>query len=175
MDFTILYDHKHKQLDPSGTVAYSDVLYIPPGKTALLSLYNMINELKLVKDPVTNRTSLQGDSCVEVEKLSYGQVGDIGRRLSCSLHIDEHGKRVDIQGELRDLLAKRRVFHEPVYQCGCTWTLNPCNNFALIPVPGFYRLKLFDPHQFDTAYVEYALLSVADSMAIPDDFKLGSK
>ena len=36
-------------------------------------------------------------------------------------------------------------------------------------------LEFFNPNQFDTAYVEYALLSVSDSMAIPDDFKLGSK
>ena len=48
------------------------------------------------------------------------------------------------------------------------------HNYALIPVPGLYLIELFDVNQFDIAYIEYTLLSVADSMAIPDDFKLGS-
>lgn len=168
MDFTILFDKDHRTLASNGKSAFSDILYIPPGKTALLSLYNMVNELNLVKDEKTGKMSLQSDDCAVIHKLSLGQTGDIARKLEC-------GERVDVTGELKRLLYNRRLFHEPVYQCGCSWTLNPCNNFALIPTPGFYMLELFDVNQFDTAYVEYALLSVADSLAIPDDFKMGSR
>lgn len=168
MDFTILYDKTHRTLSENGKSAFSDILYIPPAKTALLSLYNMINELALVKDEATGKISLVSDDCAVVHKLSLGQTGDISRKLEC-------GERVDVTGELKALLWNRRIFHEPVYQCGCSWTLNPCNNFALIPTPGFYMLEFFDANQFDTAYVEYALLSVSDSLAIPDAFKMGSK
>lgn len=168
MDFSILFDKEHQTLSANGISAFSDILYIPPGKTALLSLYNMVNELNLVKDPKTGKFSLVSDDCVVVHKLSLGETKDIARKLEC-------GERVDLTGELKALLYNRRLFHEPIYQCGCSWTLNPCNNFALIPTPGFYMLEFFDVNQFDTAYVEYALLSVADSLAIPNDFKLGGK
>lgn len=168
MDYTILYDKDHRTLAANGKSAFSDILYIPPGKTALLSLYNMINELKLVENEQTGKKYLQSDDCAVVHKLSLGQTGDIARKIEC-------GERVDITGELKGLLYNRRLFHEPVYQCGNSWTLNPCNNFALIPTPGFYMLELFDVNQFDTAYIEFALLSVSDSMAIPNEFKLGGK
>lgn len=168
MDYTILFDKDHRTIASNGKSAYSDILYVPPGKTALLSLFNMINELNLIKDEATGKMSLQSDDCAVVHKLSLGQTGDIARKIEC-------GERVDVTGELKSLLLNRRLFHEPVYQCGCSWTLNPCNNFALIPTPGFYMLEFFDVNQFDTAYVEYALLFVADSLAIPDDFKLGSR
>lgn len=168
MDYTILFDRDHRTIASNGKSAYSDILYIPPGKTALLSLFNMINELNLVKDKDTGKISLQSDDCAVVHKLSLGQTGDIARKIEC-------GERVDVTGELKSLLVNRRLFHEPVYQGGCSWVLNPCNNFALIPTPGFYMLEFFDVNQFDTAYVEYALLSVVDSLAIPDDFKLGSR
>lgn len=171
MDYTIIFDKDHQKVSENGTSMYSDVLYIPPGKTALLSLYNMVDETKLVTDPTTGKKSLSSGSCVTVHKLSLGQTGDITdvvKQVEC-------GRVYDVQNELRKLLYNRRLFHEPVYQCGSTWTLNPCNNFALIPTPGFYMLELTDVAQFDTAYVEYALLDVSDSVVIPDDFKLGSK
>ena len=167
MDYTILFDKDHRTVAKHGKSAFSDILYVPPGQTALLSLYNMVNELHLVKDEETGKMSLQSDDCAIVHKLSLGKTGDIARKIEC-------GERVDVTGELKALLYNRRLFHEPVYQNGCAWALNPCNNFALIPTPGFYMLEFFDVNQFDTAYVEYALLSVADSMAIPNAFKLGS-
>lgn len=168
MDYTILFDVDHRTVSRDGTSAFSDILYIPPGKTALLSLFNMVNELNLVKDEKTGKMSLQSDDCAVIHKLSLGNTGDIARKVEC-------GEFVDTSGELMELLYNRRVFHEPVYQNGCSWGINPCNNFALIPTPGFYMLEFFDANQFDTAYVEYALLSVVDSMGIPDAFKLGSK
>ena len=167
MDYTILFDKDRRTIAEHGTRAFSEILYIPPGKVALLSMYNMYNEVQVTKN-AKGETALVAKDCALVHKLSLGKTGDIARKIEC-------GERVDVQGELRGLLANRRLFHEPVYQCGCTWSLNPCNNFALIPTPGFYMLEFFNPNQFDTAYVEYALLSVSDSMAIPDDFKLGSK
>lgn len=167
MNYTILFDKAHRTLAEHGTKAFSDILYIPNGQVALLSMFNMYNEVRMTKNG-NGETELVANDCAVVHKLSLGTTGDITRKIEC-------GERVNINGELRSLLENRRLFHEPVYQCGCTWSLNPCNNFALIPTPGFYMLEFFNPNQFDTAYVEYVLLSVADSMAIPDDFKLGSK
>lgn len=167
MDHIILFDKDNQTIASNGKSAFSNILYIPPGKTALLSLYNMISEIDLVKDEKTGAFSLQSDDCVKIHKLSFGATKDIARKIRC-------GERVDVNGELKALLRDRRVFREPVYQCGCAWGINPCNNFALIPTPGFYVLEFFDVNQFDLAYVEYALLSVADSMAIPNEFKMGS-
>lgn len=168
MDYTILYDKDHRTISDNTRSAFSDILYIPQGKTALLSLYNMVNDLILKKDEKTGKMYVESDDCIIVHKLSLGQTGDIARKIEC-------GEKVATTLELKKLLLNRRLFHEPVYQCGKAWTLNPCNNFALIPTPGFYMLEFFDANQFDTAYVEYALLNMADSIAIPDDFKLGSK
>lgn len=167
MDFTVLFDKERQVLIEHGTRAMSEILYIPVGKVALLSLYNMFNEMHLAKDDKGN-VELVSNDCAIVHKLSMGKTGDIARKIEC-------GERVDVYGELQNLLYNRRIFHEPVYQNACNWTLNPCDNFALIPTPGFYVLEFHNPNQFDTAFVEYALLNVADSVAIPDEFKLGSK
>lgn len=167
MDYTVLFDKCHKILASNGLSAYSDVLYIPPGKTALLSLYNMTSGYDLVEDPNTGKKVIKSDDCAVVHKISLEQTPDIIKKFDC-------GELVSITSELRNLLLNRRMFHEPVFQCGSSWNINPCNNFVLIPTPGFYMLEFFDVNQFDNAYVEYALLSVADSLAIPDDFKLGS-
>lgn len=168
MDFEILYDKEHRTISSNGKSAYSDILYVPPGKTALLSLYNMYSEASIKTDPVTGKKVLSSNDCVVVHKLSFGQTGDIARKISC-------GENVDITRELKQLLYNRRLFHEPVFQCGDEWTISSCNNYALLPTPGFFMLELVDTNQFDTAYIEYALLSVPDSMIIPDDFKFGSK
>lgn len=167
MDYTILFDYEHRTISDNGKSAFSDILYIPPGKVALLSMYNMYSEIRVEKDS-KGKTELVANDCATVHKLSLGKTGDVARKIEC-------GERIDITSELKSLLYNRRLFHEPVYQCGCVWSLNPCNNFALIPTPGFYMLEFFNPNQFDTAYVEYTILSVSDSLAIPDDFKLGSK
>ena len=81
MDYTILFDKDHRTIASNGKSAYSDILYVPPGKTALLSLFNMINELNLVKDKTTGKMSLQSDDCAVVHKLSLGQTGDIARKI----------------------------------------------------------------------------------------------
>lgn len=167
MDWTIAFDKTHRIISEDGKSAYSDFIYIPPGKTALLSMYNMVNDLAVKIDEKTGKPILVSDDCAIIHKVSLGPTGDVARALEC-------GERVNILGELKTLLYERRIFHEPVYQCGEKWLLNPCNNYALIPVPGLYLIELFDVNQFDIAYIEYTLLSVADSMAIPDDFKLGS-
>lgn len=168
MDYTILFDKEHQTIANNGTSAFSDILYIPVGHTALLSLYNMTSSLDLVKDSDTGNLHLASNDCAVIHKLSLGKTGDITKKIEC-------GERIDISSEINSLLRNRRLFHELVYQNGCSWSLNPCNNFALIPTPGFYMLEFFDVNQFDTAYVEYALLSVIDSLVIPEAFKLGSK
>ena len=50
MDYTILFDKDRRILAEHGTRAFSEVLYIPQGKVALLSLYNMYHEVQLTKD-----------------------------------------------------------------------------------------------------------------------------
>ena len=168
MDFTILFDKNNRKLENNGRVAFSNVLYVPPGKAALLSMYNMTGNQELVTDPATGKQSIVYRDCVVVHKISYGRVEPFMAEAKCN-------SMVDMIGEVQKLIAKRRVFFEPVVQKGCSWTLDACNNFALLPVPGFFMLEFTDPNQFDTAYVEYALLNTQDTVTIPDAFKIGFK
>lgn len=168
MDFTVLYDSNNRIVSENGKTMFSKILYIPQGKVALVSLFNMVNALTLKEDEDTGKPVLTSDTCIKVHKISLGRAGSIVKKLSCG------DPMPNLDAEIRAMMHNRRMMYEPVYQCGTAWTINPCNNFALIPTPGFYMLELFDVNQFDTAYIEYVLLDVAESLAIPDDFKLGS-
>lgn len=167
MNTDILFDKDHQTISDDGRSAFSEILYIPVGKVALLSLYNMFSELKMVTDEVTGKKSLDDFSCVVVHKMSLSHTGNVIVKPRC-------GGVLDIRSEEYKLLWDRQVRHEPVYQCGCQWTINPCNNMAILPIPGFFQLEFVDPNQFNTAYVEFSFLTVAESLAMPDDFKLGS-
>lgn len=168
MDFTILFDKDNRRLAENGKTAFSNVLYIPPGKVALLSMYNMIAGTEVRTDPQTGKKTIVSKDCVVVHKISYGRTDPLVIKAKCHEH-------VDVASEVAKLVAKRRVFFEPVLQDGCPWVLDACHNFALLPVPGFFMLEFTDPAQFDTAYVEYALLDTRDTITIPDAFKLGFK
>lgn len=166
MNTKILYDNVNRMFSSDGKTVFSTLLFIPVGKTALLSLYNMYNELYLETNN-DGEKNLVDKSCIVVHKLSIGDTQNITKKdLECN-------ESFNILSEMRRLLEDRRVFHEPVYQNGKAWVINPCNNFALISTPGFYMLELHDPNQFDVAHIDYTLLSVSDSLAIPNEFKLG--
>jgi hypothetical protein len=48
---------------------------------------------------------------------------------------------------------------EYVYSHGCPWALSACNNFALIDVPGIYRLVLNDPSLLGIVDIRLSVLS----------------
>lgn len=165
MDFMIALDKDNHTLVNGGRTARSNIIYIPAGSTALLSLYNMMTIVKLTGDETK---VLETKSCLTIKKLSFGRTGDIKQLVESICDNDKtHQALAD------RLLADRRVFAEPIYQGCCEWTLDPANNMALIPIPGFYILELDDLDQLDTAYVEYAVLPATQAIAIPDGFKLG--
>lgn len=161
MDWKIALDVNHHTLIEDGAKAESSVIYIPPGKVALLSMYNMLATIDYV-DGV-----LSTDDCAEIQKLSFGATPELAEFVSCD-------QNRNLSNEMQAALRSRRMFKEPVTQCGQCWTINPCNNFVLIPTPGFYSIILYDVDQIDVAYIEYILIDVADAAAIPDEFKLGS-
>lgn len=161
MDWKIALDINNHTLIEGGTKAESSVIYIPVGKVALLSMYNMLATIDYV-DGV-----LSTDDCAEVQKLSFGATPELAEFVAC-------GASRNLNSEMASALSKRRLFKEPVTQCGQCWTINPCNNFVMIPTPGYYSIVLYDVDQIDVAYIEYAILDVADAAAIPDEFKLGS-
>lgn len=166
MDFEIVFDKNVHTLSEDGTVAKSDIIYIPPGFTALLSLYNMTTIISLAENG--SKKELITKSCLTLKKLSFGKINEKEIDVKC-------GERVNVNDELIKLLKQRRVYSEPVYQDCCEWVINPANNYILIPVPGFYELETEDLDQLDTAYVEYALLTAEQSIAIPNGFKLGGQ
>jgi len=161
MDWKIALDAKHHTLIEGGTKAESSIIYIPPGKVALLSMYNMLATIDY------DGENLSTDDCAEIQKISFGATPDLAPAIEC-------GENRNLTREMLAAINSRRMFKEPVTQCSQCWTIHPCNNFVMIPVPGFYSVILYDVDQVDEAYIEYILLDVADAAAIPDDFKLGT-
>lgn len=154
-------------MQANGKSAYSDILYVPVGKVALLTLYGFVARSEIVVDD-DGVKHLVSNSCADVHKLNLSRVEEKFRDLMC-------GEFIDVRKKLGQLLLEREVKHEVVYQCGSSWSLNPCNNYALISVPGYYMLEFYDVSQLDDASVEYSLLDVADAVAIPDVFKFGGR
>lgn len=160
MDFFVALDKKNHKLVNDGRTIQSNVIYIPVGQVALLSLYNMMNVVYLDCDVLVNR------SCLTIKKLSFSRTGDIPPPDTC-------GEIVDIASEMTKILRSRTIRSEPVYQDCCEWTISPANNFALIPTPGFYVLETDDIDQLQDMYVEYAVFDASKAIAIPTAFKLG--
>lgn len=161
MEWMIALDKDHHTLIEGGAKAESSIIYIPVGKVALLSMYNML--VTIDYDGVT----LETDDCAEIQKLSFGATPELAPMVEC-------GKNRNLNVEMLKAMQSRRMFKEAVTQCSQCWTIHPCNNFVMIPTPGFYSIILYDVDQIDTAYIEYVLIDVADAAAIPDDFKLGT-
>lgn len=164
MNNIIVLDKDHYTLINGGCTVQSSIIHVPVGYTALLSLYNMTNIVKMVEE--RGEKTLVNNSCLMLKKISYGIVEEATRVLAC----DENINLVDY---LNELLANRRVFLEPIYQNCCEWTISPSSNYTLLPVPGFFVLETDDVDQLDTMYVEYSLISAEQSIAIPNGFKLG--
>lgn len=161
MDWKIALDINHHTLIEGGAKAESSIIHVPVGKVALLSMYNMLATIDY------DGETLSTDDCAEIQKLSFGKTPDLAPQVEC-------GKNRNLTSEMLSAINSRRMFKEPVTQCGQCWTINPCNNFVMIPTPGFYSIILYDVDQVDVAYIEYVLIDVADAAAIPDEFKLGS-
>lgn len=165
MDFRIALDKANHILVDNGTTIQSRIIYIQPGNVGLLSLYNMTIQYAL--DKAGDTSAVVSKSCLTLKKMSFGEVKEKDIEIICGQHIN-------IKDEYEKLLKNRRVFSEPVYQCGSVWAINPCNNYVLIPIPGFYVLETKELDQLDTMYVEYATLPATQAIAIPDGFKLGA-
>lgn len=165
MNFEPLYDRETNKTADNGKTVFSDYLYIPPGKVALVSLFDMQEAVEQKRDD-NGKLVLERKDCIKVYKLSLGKTGDLKEKIECN-------KIADVQSALNTLLQDRRIRRELVTQCGENWIINPCNNLVLITVPGVYMLELYDEAQFDSAYIEYSLINAQDSIAIPDSLKLG--
>lgn len=179
MDWKIALDAKNYELTDDGKRANSKPIYIPPGKVALISMFNLVTTYELVDingnpTPAINtdgsynqQATLYSDDCAVILKLSVGAAQNVAEQIApCSPK--------DMAGVLQAISDARKITQEPVFQSSAEWSLTSCNNFALIPTPGLYMVQLLDPQQLDVAFIEYTLLDVADAMIIPDAFKLGS-
>lgn len=180
MDWTIALNKDNNTLTPDGTRANSKPIYIPPGKVALISMFNMVTTYTLVDingNPVpavnpdgtyNQQATLYSDDCAIILKLSVGPIERDLLKDICACDTPNLGSLT------QRMMDSRVITSEPVFQSTKEWGLTPCNNFALIPTPGLYMIQLLDPDQLDVAFIEYALLDVQDAAIIPDAFKLGS-
>lgn len=166
---TIIFDTQHRRISASGKSFYSDIFYIPTGQAALLSLFNMVIEYYLQRNEKGSQ-EIQNRSCVTVHKVSLFDGND-----KTKIEFTGCGNEVvDFQKFIQQQIRQQTLRHEPVFQCGAAWQIDPCNNFALLPIHGFYMLELHDLNQADVALITYSLLDAASSSIIPDNFKLGS-
>ena len=109
MDFNIALDKDNHTLINGGATAQSNIIYIPPGKVALLSLYNMMTIVSM-KDE-NGKKVLENKSCLTIKKLSFGRTPDVSKDLVEDLCSNNRSH----QALADELLADRRVFSEPVY------------------------------------------------------------
>lgn len=179
MDWNIALNSANHTLSDDGTRANSKPIYIPPGKVALISMFNMVTTYDLVDingnptSPVNpdgtynQQATLYSDDCAVILKLSVGKAQILATEFSKC-------ETVDMASVLQTAIDARKITQEPVFQATKEWGLTPCNNFALIPTPGLYMIQLLDPEQLDVAFIEYAIMDVRDALIIPDAFKLGS-
>lgn len=180
MDWITALDKTRHTLTEDGRRANSKPIYIPPGKVALISMFNMVTSYQLVDingnpTPAVNpdgtynqQATLYSDDCAVIVKLSVGPIGKDLLADICACGT------TNINSLTQSMLDNRVITSEPVFQSSTEWALTPCNNFALIPTPGLYMIQLLDPDQLDVAFIEYAIMDVKDALIIPDAFKLGS-
>lgn len=166
--YRIIFDKKTAAVEESGKRAYSSIFYVPPGKAAVISLYNAQSRLELEKDPNDpNKSKLTEKGCFVLHKLSFGETSEVTRRLQCHELIS-----------LRDIYAlqraTQRIFHEPVITCKEQWTMDGCNNYKVLTVPGFYMFSQDDMEQLESAYMEVAVMPVEDMVLTPDAIKFGA-
>ena len=166
MDWTIVLDTDHHVLTQEGTRAESRLMHVPPGKVGLVSMYNMVEELELTGEGADR--ALSSTACARFLKVSVARSGNLPNMGTCAHYLD-------LRREHERLLGDRTIQKEPIYQCGQEWSISPCNNMALIPVPGLYIIELFDVNQLDEAYIEFVTLDVSAASIIPDAFKLGAQ
>lgn len=165
MDWTIVLDRKTHTLTQEGTRAESRMMYIPPGKVGLISMYNMTEEVSIFGEGINAVIDTSG--CARILKVSVAKSGRLPELSDC-------GKTIDLYREHEKLLEARAITKEPMYQCGQEWNISPCNNMQLIAIPGLYIIELFDVDQLEEAYIEFIAIDVATASIIPDSFKLGA-
>lgn len=165
MDWTIVLDRNIHALTQEGTRAESRLMYIPPGKVGIISMYNMTEEVSISGEGLDAVINTSG--CARILKVSVARAGKLPELSDC-------GQVIDLRREHEKLLADRVITKEPMYQCGQEWNITPCNNMQLITVPGLYLIELFDVSQLEEAYIEFIAVDVATASIIPDSFKLGA-
>lgn len=165
MDWTIVLDRNTHTLTQEGTRAESRMMYIPPGKVGLISMYNMTEEVNIYGEGAD--AVIDASGCARILKVSVARAGRLPELTSC-------GQTLDLHREHERLLGDRQIRKEPMYQCGEEWNISPCNNIQLISIPGLYIIELFDVDQLEEAYIEFIAVDVETASIIPDSFKLGA-
>lgn len=159
MSQTLNLTYKKVLYDATSTSRVSPVFYVWPGYVALISLFGMKNAFTVADGDLYNT------SCIVVQKVTVSGAALPQINDSCGKDLNEV-----IAGIPRGVVDR----FEDVMQ-GCTaWGINPCNNYALITVPGFYQLKVADEAQLGEFYVEQITMPVADAMLYPSGLILGN-
>ena len=165
MDWTIVLDHKIHTVTQEGTRAESRLMYIPPGKVGIISMYNMSQEITVTGTGASAMVEVSG--CARILKVSVAKSGKLAELVSC-------GEHVDLRREHERLMAERVIKKEPMFQCGQEWNISPCDNMQVISIPGLYIIELFSVDQLQDAYIEFIAVDVTAASIIPDSFKLGA-
>ena len=151
--------YKKVLYDASSTARESPVFFVWPGYVAVISLFGMKNAFANTGGELSNT------SCIVVQKVTVKgaalpQVSD-----SCGADLNSV-----IAGIPRGEVDR---FEDGMQGC-MAWAINPCNNYAVITVPGFYQLKVADTAQLGEFYVEQVTIPVADAILFPAGLILGN-
>jgi len=145
--------------DKDSTELESPVFYVWPGFVSVISLFGMTNAF--VKDA----GGVYNTSCIVVQKVTVNGAALPQVKDTCG---------ADLNTVLAGIPVNQVDRFEDVMQ-GCdAWAINPCNNYAVITVPGRYQLKLASDVQLGEFYVEQITMPVADAILFPAGLILGN-
>jgi len=160
MNQTLNLTYKKVLYDANSTDRVSPVFYVWPGYASLISLFGM-------KNAFTNSAGkLYNTSCIVVQKVTVAGAALPQVQDSCGKDLS-----AVIAGIPRGVVDR---FEDVTQGCDSVWGINPCNNYAVITIPGFYQLKVADEAQLGEFYVEQITVPVSDAIMYPSGLILGN-
>jgi hypothetical protein len=160
MTQTLDLTYKKVLFDQNSTSRVSPVFSVWPGYVSLISLFGMKNAF------TKQDGALYNTACIVVQKVTVAGAALPQVQDSCGKDLN-----AVIAGIPRGVVDR---FEDVMQDCGNAWVINPCNNYAIITIPGFYQLKVADEAQLGEFYVEQITVKAEHAIMYPSGLILGN-
>lgn len=152
---------KNPVIDTDNNTQFSEIIYIPRGHFAEISVFNMVHQAS-IKDGV-----LVSEDCLIVHKVHFDNEKEIIADCGCNSY-------VNLQRLVEEALRERRMWHEVVCTNGEAWVIGACDNIKIIPISGFFMLSMPNPDQLKSSLIKVDVRPDSEGAMIPESLKLGN-